>query len=114
MTIHILPPASDAPKHLMAAAELHFDGADSDLLYGLRLVGFAIWRIGRDGVERLSVTFPARQYVDAHGEYHSQSHLQCIADPDARLTLRDAILRAYHRYIATTLPSNTLSTAAVR
>lgn len=95
MIVKILPNDRGTPSGKLADAELHFS---SDVLAGLRLLGFAVWE-RRSGSAR-NITFPSRTY-SVNGERRSYSLLRPIGGAEAQNPLRDLILQAYAEYEAT-------------
>lgn len=94
MIVKILPNDRGTPSGKLADAELHFT---SDVLAGLRLLGFAIWE-RRSGGAR-NVTFPSRTY-SVNGDRRSYSLLRPAGGAEAQNPLRDLILQAYAEYEA--------------
>ena len=96
MVVKITPNDKGNPPGKLADAELHSnDGA----LEGLKLIGFGIWERRGSGGSR-NVTFPARQY-SVNGERRSFALLRpANGDTSAQEAIRDAILEAYSREVA--------------
>ena len=93
MSVKILPNESGSPKGKLADAEVVFE-AGSGPLFGLRLIGFAVWE--RRGGGR-NVTFPARQY-SVNGERRSFALLRPLnGDASAQDAIRQCIFDAYTR-----------------
>jgi hypothetical protein len=85
------------PAGKLADAEVIFE-ADAGPFTGLKLIGFSIWE-RRAGGGR-NVTFPARQY-SVNGERRSFALLRpANGDASAHEAIRDAILEAYSREVA--------------
>ena len=96
MSVTILPNTSGSPQGKLADAEVIF-GAASGPLQGLRLIGFAVWERRSGG---RNVTFPARQY-SVNGERRTFALLRpANGDVSAQEAIRDAILEAYSREVA--------------
>jgi hypothetical protein len=104
-TVHIIPNDKGNPPGKLADAELHF--ADGPL-GGLKLIGFGIWE--RRGSSQRNVTFPARQY-SVNGERRSFALLRPVADLDAQLKVKEAILEAFEAWALAEV--NRLADAAV-
>jgi len=95
MQIKITRNDSGNPPGKLADVEVHFsDGGEQPALYGLKLIGFAIWE-RRNGTGR-NVTFPARQY-SVNGERRSFALLRPIMDATAQDRIRELILAAYEK-----------------
>ena len=96
MSVRILPNTTGNPSSKLADAEVIFE-ADAGPFAGLKLIGFAIWERRAGG---RNVTFPARQY-SVNGERRSFALLRpANGDPMAQEAIRDAILEAYSREVA--------------
>ena len=96
MSVQILPNTTSNPPGKLADAEVIF-GAQAGPLSGLKLVGFAVWERRAGG---RNVTFPARQY-HVNGERRSFALLRpANGDASAQEAIRDAILEAYSREVA--------------
>jgi len=97
MSVRILPNMTGNPAGKLADAEVIFE-ADAGPFTGLKLIGFSIWE-RRAGGGR-NVTFPARQY-SVNGERRSFALLRpANGDASAHEAIRDAILEAYSREVA--------------
>ena len=97
MSVRILPNTTGNPPGKLADAEVIFE-ADAGPFTGLKLIGFSIWE-RRAGGGR-NVTFPARQY-SVNGERRSFALLRpANGDASAQEAIRDAILEAYSREVA--------------
>ena len=96
MSVRILPNTTGNPPGKLADAEVVF-GADAGPFTGLKMIGFAIWERRAGG---RNVTFPARQY-SVNGERRTFALLRpAIGDVSAQEAIRDAILEAYSREVA--------------
>ncbi len=96
MSVRILPNATGNPPGKLADAEVIFE-ADAGPFTGLKLIGFSIWERRAGG---RNVTFPARQY-SVNGERRSFALLRpANGDASAQEAIRDAILEAYSREVA--------------
>ena len=96
VSIRILLNATGNPPGKLADAEVIFE-ADAGPFTGLKLIGFAIWERRAGG---RNVTFPARQY-SVNGERRSFALLRpANGDTSAQEAIRDAILEAYSREVA--------------
>ena len=96
VSVKIIPNEKGSPPGKLADAEVIFE-ADAGPLSGLKLIGFSVWE-RRDGGR--NVTFPARQY-SVNGERRSFALLRpANGDPMAQEAIRDAILEAYSREVA--------------
>jgi hypothetical protein len=82
------------PPGKLADVELHFNDQASPL-YGLKLVGFAVWQRGTVR----SVTMPARQYT-VNGDRRSFSLLRSIDGSVAGERLTPVILAGYEAHLA--------------
>ncbi len=97
MSVRILPNTTGNPPGKLADAEVIFE-ADAGPFTGLKMIGFAIWE-RRTGGGR-NVTFPARQY-SVNGERRTFALLRpANGDVSAQEAIRDAILEAYSREVA--------------
>ena len=97
MSVRILPNMTGNPAGKLADAEVIFE-ADAGPFTGLKLIGFSIWE-RRAGGGR-NVTFPARQY-SVNGERRTFALLRAAnGDANAQEAIRDAILEAYSREVA--------------
>ena len=96
MSVRILPNTTGNPAGKLADAEVIFE-ADAGPFTGLKLIGFSIWERRAGG---RNVTFPARQY-SVNGERRSFALLRpANGDTSAQEAIRDAILEAYSREVA--------------
>ena len=96
MSVRILPNTRGNPPGKLADAEVVF-GADAGPFTGLKMIGFAIWERRAGG---RNVTFPARQY-SVDGERRTFALLRpANGDVSAQEAIRDAILEAYSREVA--------------
>ena len=96
MSVRILPNTTGNPPGKLADAEVVF-GADAGPFTGLKMIGFAIWERRAGG---RNVTFPARQY-SVNGERRTFALLRpANGDVSAQEAIRDAILEAYSREVA--------------
>jgi hypothetical protein len=96
VSIRILPNATGNPPGKLADAEVIFE-ADAGPFTGLKLIGFTIWERRAGGRH---VTFPARQY-SVNRERRSFALLRpANGDASAQEAIRDAILEAYSREVA--------------
>ena len=96
LSVRILPNTSSSPTGKLADAEVVFE-AEAGPFTGLKLVGFAIWERRAGG---RNVTFPARQY-SINGERRTFALLRpANGDTSAQEAIRDAILEAYSREVA--------------
>jgi len=77
-----------------ATCEGHGVLLGSNMLAGLKLIGFAVWEPRTGG---RNVTFPARQY-SVNGERRSFALLRPVFDATARDRVSDLILEAYSQY----------------
>jgi hypothetical protein len=82
-TVHITPNDKGNPPGKLADAALHFSDGP---LGGLKLIGFSVWE-RRGGGGR-------------NGERRSFALLRPVADHDAQLKVKDAILEAYAAFEA--------------
>jgi hypothetical protein len=93
VSVRVVPNTSNHPPGKLADAELTFE-ADAGPLYGLKLIGFAIWERRNGG---RNVTFPARQY-SVNGERRTFALLRpANGDVSAQEAIRDYILDAFSR-----------------
>ena len=96
MSVRIIPNTTGNPPGKLADAEVVF-GADAGPFTGLKMIGFAIWERRAGG---RNVTFPARQY-SVNGERRTFALLRpANGDASAQEAIRDAILEAYSREVA--------------
>jgi len=96
MSVRILPNTTGNPPGKLADAEVVFE-AGAGSFTGLKLIGFAIWERRAGG---RNVTFPARQY-SVNGERRTFALLRAAnGDANAQEAIRDAILEAYSREVA--------------
>ena len=96
MSVRIVPNTTGNPPGKLADAEVVF-GADAGPFTGLKMIGFAIWERRAGG---RNVTFPARQY-SVNGERRTFALLRpANGDVSAQEAIRDAILEAYSREVA--------------
>ena len=96
MSVRILPTTTGNPPGKLADAEVVF-GADAGPFTGLKMIGFSIWERRAGG---RNVTFPARQY-SVNGERRTFALLRpANGDVRAQEAIRDAILEAYSREVA--------------
>jgi hypothetical protein len=94
VTIVVLLNEKGNPPGKLADVELHFNDQASPL-YGLRLVGFAVWERGTVR----SVSMPSRQYT-SNGERRSYVLLRPTDATIAGERLTPAILAAYAAHAA--------------
>ena len=93
VSVKIIPNAQATPPGKLAEAEVIFE-AEAGPLFGLKLIGFAIWE-RRDGGR--NVTFPARQF-SVNGERRSFALLRpATGEASAQDAIRQYILDAYSR-----------------
>ena len=96
LSVRIVPNTSGNPPGKLADAEVIFE-ADAGPFTGLMMIGFSIWERRAGG---RNVTFPARQY-SVHGERRTFALLRpANGDVSAQEAIRDAILEAYSREVA--------------
>ena len=96
ISVRILPTTTGNPPGKLADAEVVF-GADAGPFTGLKMIGFSIWERRAGG---RNVTFPARQY-SVNGERRTFALLRpANGDVSAQEAIRDAILEAYSREVA--------------
>lgn len=100
MRIVIIPNDKGTPAGKLADAELHFD---TELLGGLKLVGFAIWESQWNN--GLNVTLPSRDY-QVNGERRKYDLVRPIGGTAFQTqALKAAILEAFEASSQQTAPS---------
>jgi hypothetical protein len=94
VSVRIIPNEKGNPPGKLADVEVVFEG-EAGPLYGLKLIGFAVWESRNGG---RNVTFPARQW-SVNGERRSYALLRpANGDLGAQEPIRNAVLEAYTRF----------------